>query len=100
MPISTGVTGASTKTDWRKSPGKPSVSNDGTDLHPSAFANADKRPSPNLNHGAGIDVSPAVRDYLALRSLDLVAWRFIEQAQVPAGPWSLYNRPQIVEANR
>src|SRR6201997_4893676 len=28
-------------------------------------------PSPNVNHGAGIDFSPAVRDYLGLRSLDL-----------------------------
>jgi hypothetical protein len=26
----------------------------------------DQRPSPNVNHGGGIDVSPAVRDYLGL----------------------------------
>jgi hypothetical protein len=56
-------------------------------------------PSPNVNHGAGIDVSPAVRDYLGLRSLDLVDWRFVEQADVPAGPWLLarpaFSRPGI-----
>jgi hypothetical protein len=65
-----------------------------------AYVFGEERPSPNLNHGAGIDVSPAVRDYLGLGSLDLVDWRFVEQAEVPSGPWSLYNRPQIVEASR
>jgi len=50
----------------------------------------DGRPLPNVNHGAGIDVSPAVRDYLGLGSLDMVDWRFVEQADVLAGPWSSY----------
>jgi len=50
----------------------------------------DERPVPNVNHGAGIDVSPAVRDCLGLGSLDLVDWRFVEEAGVSAGPWSLY----------
>jgi hypothetical protein len=54
-----------------------------------AYVFGDERPSPNVNHGAGIDVSPAVRDFLGLRSLDLVDWRFVEQADVPAGPWSV-----------
>jgi hypothetical protein len=45
-----------------------------------------ERPPWNLNHGAGIDVSPAVRDYLELESLGLVDWRFVEQAEVPPGP--------------
>src|SRR5258708_29686707 len=36
------------------------------------------RPLLNHNHGAGIDVSPAVRDYLGLGSLGLVDWRFVE----------------------
>jgi hypothetical protein len=34
--------------------------------------------------------SPAVRDYLGLGSLDMVDWRFVEQADVLAGPWSSY----------
>jgi hypothetical protein len=50
----------------------------------------DERPSPNVNHAAGIDVSPAVRDYLGLKSLDLVDWRFVEMSEVPSGPWSRY----------
>jgi len=49
----------------------------------------DERPLQNVNHGAGIDVSPAVRDYLGLGSLGLVDWRFIEEAEVPIGPWLL-----------
>jgi hypothetical protein len=57
-----------------------------------AFNLESDRPSPNLNHGAGIDVSPAVRDYLGLGSPDLVDWRFVEQAEVPDGPWLLYDR--------
>ena len=46
---------------------------------------------PNVNHGAGVDVSPAVRDYLGLGSLGLVDWRFVEQGNLPIGPWSLYD---------
>jgi hypothetical protein len=41
----------------------------GTDL---AYVFGDEGPSPNINHGAGIDVSPAVWDYLGLGSLHLV----------------------------
>jgi hypothetical protein len=59
-----------------------------------------ERPWPNANRGAGIDVSPAVRDYLGLGSLDLVDWRFVEQAEVPAGPWSLYDGSVTLEATR
>ena len=65
-----------------------------------AYVFGDERPSPNRNHDAGIDVSPAVRDYLRLGPVDLVDWRFVEQADVPAGPWSLYSGPQIIERSR
>jgi hypothetical protein len=30
----------------------------------------------------------------------MVDWRFVEQADVPVGPWSLYDRPQSMEADR
>ena len=63
-----------------------------------AYVFGDARPSPNINHGAGIDVSPAIRDYLGLRSLDLVDWRFVEKADVPVGPWSLYDSEGKIEA--
>ncbi|MBV8330447.1 MAG: hypothetical protein JO251_20880 [Verrucomicrobia bacterium] len=60
----------------------------------------DDRPNPNANRDAGIDVSPAVRDYLGLRSMDSVDWRFIEQALVPVGPWSLYMRLKNAAVSR
>jgi hypothetical protein len=47
-----------------------------------------ERPKPNLNQGAGLDVSPAVRDYLDLRDTDVTDWKFVEFAEVPRGPWS------------
>ncbi|MBV9490370.1 MAG: hypothetical protein JO069_11710 [Verrucomicrobia bacterium] len=49
-----------------------------------------ERPRPNLNQGAGLDVSPAVRDYLSLASKDVCDWKFVESREVPAGPWRLY----------
>jgi hypothetical protein len=47
----------------------------------------DEPPRANRNHGAGIDLSPAVRDYLQMRSGAKVEWRFVSDHQVPAGPW-------------
>jgi hypothetical protein len=47
-----------------------------------------QRPKPNLNKGAGLDVSPAVRDYLGLKQTDVTDWRFVDFNEVPRGPWS------------
>ena len=47
-----------------------------------------ERPKPNLNKGAGLDVSPAVRDYLGLKETDVADWRFADFSEVPRGPWS------------
>jgi hypothetical protein len=47
-----------------------------------------ERPKPNLNKGAGLDVSPAVRDYLGLKPTDVTNWRFVNFSEVPRGPWS------------
>ncbi len=47
-----------------------------------------ERPKPNLNKGAGLDVSPAVRDYLGLEGTDVTDWKFVEFDEVPHGPWS------------
>jgi hypothetical protein len=49
-----------------------------------------EKPKPNLNQGAGLDVSPALRDYLGLQSTDVTDWKFVEAKDVPSGPWSLY----------
>lgn len=47
-----------------------------------------ERPKPNLNRGAGLDVSPAVRDYLGLADTDVTDWKFVEFNEVPPGPWA------------
>jgi len=49
-----------------------------------------ERPRLNLNKGAGLDVSPAVRDYLALKQTDVTDWRFVAFSEVPRGPWSTH----------
>ena len=49
-----------------------------------------ERPKPNLNRGAGLDVSPAVRDYLGLQPTDVTDWQFVEVPTVPPGPWRSY----------
>ena len=49
-----------------------------------------ERPRPNLNKGAGLDVSPAVRDYLGMQSTDVCDWQYVEVRDVPAGPWRTY----------
>ena len=49
-----------------------------------------ERPRPNLNQGAGLDVSPAVRDYLGLGVKDPCDWKFVEFREVPPGPWATY----------
>lgn len=59
-----------------------------TDHWQYVFGNA--RPLPNLNKGAGLDVSPAVRDYLGMKGTDVTDWKFVEVSEVPPGPWRLY----------
>jgi hypothetical protein len=54
------------------------------------FVFGTKPPKTTQNGSAGIDLSPAIRDYLTLKSGDKVHWRFIEAAQVPQGPWKKY----------
>ena len=49
-----------------------------------------ERPKPNLNHGAGLDVSPAVRDYLGLAPTDVTDWQFVDVRDVAPGPWRSY----------
>ena len=50
-----------------------------------------EKPRENRNKDAGIDISPAVRDFLRLKSGERVQWRFVEDHRVPQGPWSLWN---------
>jgi hypothetical protein len=48
------------------------------------------RPRPNLNQGAGLDVSPAVRDFLGMNGKDVCDWKFVDVKEVPNGPWAKY----------
>ena len=49
-------------------------------------------PRGNRNQSAGIDLSPAVRDFLNLRSGQTVEWRFANDREVPRGPWKNWSR--------
>jgi hypothetical protein len=70
-----------------------------TDHYQYVFQN--ERPKPNLNRGAGLDVSPAVRDYLGLMPTDVTDWQFVEVRDVPPGPWRNYgDNNQFVIARR
>ena len=44
-------------------------------------------PSNSQGEKAGLDVSPAVRDYLGLADVDKADWEFIDAGSVPNGPW-------------
>ena len=46
-----------------------------------------KDPVNTQNGGAGIDMSPAVRDYLNFPSGEKCDWRFVEVEEVDEGPW-------------
>ena len=51
---------------------------------------------PTRHSRAGLDVSPAVRDYLGLSGLDKTDWKFVEDDQVPYGPWIEYGEQAIL----
>ncbi|MEO7934059.1 MAG: hypothetical protein ABIT76_12970 [Chthoniobacterales bacterium] len=59
-----------------------------------------ERPRRNLNQGAGLDVSPAVRDYLGMAGTDVTDWKFVDFDEVPQGPWSLYGDNNTFVQNR
>ena len=50
-----------------------------------------ERPKPNINNGAALDVSPAVRDFLGMNATqDVCDWKFVDVSEIPAGPWTRY----------
>lgn len=68
-----------------------------TDDYDYVFGNA--RPKNTSNKGAGIDVSPAVRDYLGMGSSGKCDWRFVDLNEIPQGPWrSLGDNNHFVRA--
>ena len=52
-----------------------------------------RKPRPNPNGNAGLDVSPAVRDFLGLPGSGRVDWRFVEDQEVRDGPWASWVDP-------
>ena len=59
-----------------------------------------ERPLPNLNKGAGLDVSPAVRDFLGMEDTDVTDWKFVDFDEVPSGPWAAYGDNNTFVINR
>jgi len=59
----------------------------------------DEMPRPNVNRNAGIDLSPAVRDYLEMSGMDQCDWKFVEAKEIPQGPWK-YRDNSVSSANR
>ena len=66
------------------------------------FGTDDRRPANSRFNGAGLDVSPAVNGCLGFRQLDgqhdRVDWRFIDDVDVPDGPWKrvITSRPLVL----
>ncbi len=51
------------------------------------------RPRNKSNKCAGIDISPAVRDYLGIEGgTASVHWRFVDFSVVPGGPWARFGK--------
>ena len=53
-------------------------------------------PKNKIQPGAGFDVSPALRDCLGMGSTSKTSWRFVDDAEVPMGPW----KATITTSNR
>jgi hypothetical protein len=69
-----------------------------TDHWEYVFGNA--RPGPNRNHSAGIDISPAIRDFLGADAMTQVDWKFVEFYEVPEGPWREHGENNIYVTHR
>ena len=52
-----------------------------------AYVFGTSQPQNTVNDNAGLDVSPAVRDYLSLNDIDKTDWQFVDEEDVPNGPW-------------
>jgi hypothetical protein len=62
-----------------------------------AYVFGNKPPKATENGSAGIDISPSVRDYLGIKSGTKIHWRFVEESNVPQGPWKKYGT-QVAKA--
>jgi hypothetical protein len=64
------------------------------------FGTHDERPRSRRAKNAGMDVSPALRDYLHFDGINnadnQVGWQFVEREDVPTGPWTEIETTQQV----
>lgn len=54
-----------------------------------------RAPKSSPTGNAGIEVSPAVRDFLGIRSGYRVSWKFVGPHEVPQGPWSQWQSDTV-----
>jgi hypothetical protein len=47
-----------------------------------------EEPKEHQRDMAGLDISPAVRDYLSFSGSDRTSWRFVDDSKVAKGPWN------------
>jgi hypothetical protein len=62
-----------------------------------------EQPKPNINGGAGLDISPAVRDFLGINGIsDVCDWKFVDFSEVPNGPWARFgdNNDFVINARK
>jgi len=52
-----------------------------------AYVFGTAKPTNTWDAKAGLDVSPAVKNYLGLQDVDRTSWNFVSASSVPAGPW-------------
>ena len=60
-----------------------------------SYVFGDDRPRKGLNRGAGLDVSPAVRDFLGMDGSDVADWKFMDFDEVPDGPWAKFGEDNL-----
>ena len=53
----------------------------------SAYVFGSATPSNPRNHNAGLDLSPALTQYLGLNGEEASNWKFVKATDVPDGPW-------------
>ncbi len=46
-----------------------------------------QKPKAHDKEMAGLDISPAIRDYLSIKSKSRSTWRFVDESEVSEGPW-------------
>jgi hypothetical protein len=57
------------------------------EVNDSNYVFGESLPKNEINENAGLDISPAVRDFLNLEDIEKVDWQFINFSEVPEGPW-------------